>query len=220
MWVSFSVRWDENFLQKELGYETDLRWCGEISHSAVWNTSVNWDFASLAVQGMENFLVSPRGWHSRRIKMFEMIVFMQTPRMGPFLWLTCNFCPTFPHSFHSSTSPPLSPLPNSLACGDLFLSLCLQFCFCISLSSPSRFFLPAGMFPGWAVRLLTTHNTGALGRAKYKEYQDQAWTSEGEERAVPKPPSPPPLKEGLQWWAGRVAKGGVFSVSSEKKQCF
>lgn len=108
MWVSFSVRWDENFLQKELGYETDLRWCGEISHSAVWNTSVNRDFASLAVQGMENFLVSPKGWHSRRIKMFEMIVFMQTPRMGPFLSLTCtlpNFPPFYSFLYKSTLIP-------------------------------------------------------------------------------------------------------------------
>lgn len=61
MWVSFSVRWDENSLQKEeLGYETDLKWCGEISHSAVWNTSVNCDFANPAVKGMENFLVFPK----------------------------------------------------------------------------------------------------------------------------------------------------------------
>lgn len=89
MWASFSVPWVENSLQKEeLGYETDLRWCGEISHSVVWNASVNWDFANLAVEGKKNFLVSPKGWHSRRIMIFE-IVFMHIPRMGPFFLLTC-----------------------------------------------------------------------------------------------------------------------------------
>lgn len=142
---------------------------------------------------------------------------MQPLRIDSFLLLTCMlptllcFSPLYSVLYKSTLIT-----SSSLACGVLSLFLCLKFCFCISLSSPSRFFLPTGMFPLAGSQIACSQATGL-----------EHWISLSTRRTRTKPEHQrqkkelslshqgPLLKQGVQWWAGRVTKG-AFSVSSEK----
>lgn len=134
---------------------------------------------------MENFLISPESWHSR-IKMFKTI-FMEKPRMGPSLWLACVL-PSF---------PPFIPLQvHSYPLFQRVLSAVIYSYSYVS-SSASVFFFPVppdfsfeqGCSPG--VLLDFSQSTGlehwvglSTGNIRTK--------TEVEERAVSKPPRPPP----------------------------